>query len=386
MLAAGCEPLGKESVKLAKAGRRVLAEPLVSRIDAPRFDAAAMDGFAVRAADLANGVQVFRVVGSTYPGETHTVPMKPGQAVRIMTGGKMPVGTDRVIPWELVTPIGDSIEVRRGVPGRSHVRLRGSDLEAGAVVLQTGRVLDPNSLVVASAADVSTVDVWRQPKVHVISTGDELTASGTAAALLEKIPESLSEALLLFARQWGGKPLGATIAPDSHREIYNAARTACGDCDVLVMHGGASYGDRDFTKAALARLGLDIVFADVAMKPGKPAWYGRIGTIHVIGLPGNPTAAMTVARLFLAPLIATLGGRSFEDALRWSELPLSAPSPPTGAREAFLCAYQQRATVEILKSQSASSQLMLGATNALVRLPANAVSLDTGATVSVLRF
>lgn len=385
-LASNCNPLGTETVGLAKAGRRILAEPLVSRVDSPRFDAAAMDGFAVRDADLAGGILVFDVVGTGYPGEPWNGELAGGQAVRIMTGGRMPTGSDRVVPHELVNQRDGQIELRRPLSDRLHVRSRGSDIAVGSVVLPPGRRLDPNALVVASAADVNSVTVWKQPRVHVISTGDELTPAGTAGQTAELIPESLSQALLLFVRQWGGKPDGATIAPDSAEFIVNAARNACAGCDILVIHGGASRGDRDFSKSALEVLGLQLVFSEVEMKPGKPVWYGRIGKTHVLGIPGNPTAAMTVARLFLAPLLAALGGRPFDDALRWQDMPLSAPTAQNGAREAFLCAWSEDGAVHVLESQSASSQMMLGRTNALVRVAKDERPLGRLTHVATLKF
>ncbi|MGK6319157.1 molybdopterin molybdotransferase MoeA [Sphingomonas sp. DT-204] len=385
ILAAHAAPLGIETVPLARAGRRVLAAPVHARIDAPRHDAAAMDGYAVREADLARHPHL-RVAGASYPARPWQGTLGEGETVRIMTGAAMPAGADRVLMREHVTAADGWIALADTPSPRPHVRRRGSDIAAGVPVLPAGRMLDPRALVAAAAADVAEVSVWRRPRVHVIANGDELVPSGRAAATACHLPDSLTEALLLLARQWGGVPVGAALVPDDPVRLRVAAEAALADAEVLVMAGGASRGDRDFAKAALAPLGLELAFRDIAIKPGKPVWYARIGDRHVLGLPGNPTAAMTVARLFLAPLLTALGGRGFAAGLGWRELPLIAVAPETGNRESFLCAQRDEAGVRVIERQSASGQLMLAVADLLVRRPAHAPALDAGAPVDVLSF
>jgi molybdopterin molybdotransferase len=296
----------------------------------------------------------------------------------------MPSGADRVLMRELVTAADGVLALDAPVPAKPHVRLRGSDTAAGTVVLPAGRLLDPRALVVAAAADAGMLTVWRAPRVRVIATGDELVPAGEARAS-GGVPDSLSEAVLLMARQWGAKPLGAVPVRDDPALLAAAAEAALADADVLVLCGGASRGDRDFAKAALVPLGLELAFADVAIKPGKPVWLGRIGAKLVLGLPGNPTAAMTVARLFLAPLLTALGGRGMAPALRWERVPL-VEDVSAGDREALLCAERLDDGVRVLARQSASAQCMLALADALVRLPADAGTLSAGARVETLRF
>ncbi|MFS2111997.1 molybdopterin molybdotransferase MoeA [Sphingomonas sp. Sphisp140] len=384
ILGALAQPLGTERVPLAKAGRRVLAEPVRAAMDIPSRDLAAMDGFAVREADLAAGLRRFAVIGAAYPGAPFSGAVGPGEAVRIMTGAPMPAGTDRVLMRELITAAGSALTLDGSVPAKPHVRTRGSDTAAGTVVLPAGRLLDPRALVVAAAADAATLTVWRTPRVRVIATGDELVPAGEAQAS-GGVPDSLSEAVLLMARQWGAKPLGAVQVRDDPALLTAAAETALVDSDVLVLCGGASRGDRDFAKAALVPLGLELLFANVAIKPGKPVWLGRVGARLVLGLPGNPTAAMTVARLFLVPLLAALGGRGVGPALRWERAPL-LEDVTAGDREAFLCAERLDEGVRVLARQSASAQCMLALADTLVRLPAGAGTLSAGAGVETLRF
>lgn len=384
ILASIARPLGSESVPLGKAGRRVLAEPVCAAMDIPARDLAAMDGFAVREADLAAGMRRFAMIGTAYPGAPFHGTVGPGEAVRIMTGAPMPSGADRVLMRELVTAADGVLALDAPVPAKPHVRLRGSDTAAGTVVLPAGRLLDPRALVVAAAADAGMLTVWRAPRVRVIATGDELVPAGEARAS-GGVPDSLSEAVLLMARQWGAKPLGAVPVRDDPALLAAAAEAALADADVLVLCGGASRGDRDFAKAALVPLGLELAFADVAIKPGKPVWLGRIGAKLVLGLPGNPTAAMTVARLFLAPLLTALGGRGMAPALRWERVPL-VEDVSAGDREALLCAERLDDGVRVLARQSASAQCMLALADALVRLPADAGTLSAGARVETLRF
>lgn len=385
ILAAVARPLGTERVSLSRAGRRVLAEPVRAAMDIPARDLSAMDGFAVREADLAVGRRRFAVIGAAYPGVPFHGAIAPGEAVRIMTGALMPAGADRVLMRELVSAEASIATLDGAVPAKPHVRLRGSDTMAGAVVLPAGKLLDPRALVVAAAADAAELTVWRAPRVRVIATGDELVPAGEAQAS-DGIPDSLSEAVLLMARQWGARPLGAVQVRDDAALLAAAAEAALADADVLVLCGGASRGDRDFARSAILPLGLELLFADVAIKPGKPVWLGRIGTRLVLGLPGNPTAAMTVARLFLAPLLAGLGGRGVQAALRWESLPLTEDMEANGDREAFLCAERADAGVQVIAAQSASAQSMLARADMLVRRLPGDPALAVGSTVPFLRF
>lgn len=385
ILAAVAQPLGTERVPLAKAGRRVLAEAVRAAMDIPARDLAAMDGFAVREADLAACLRQFAVTGAAYPGAPFQGSIGPGEAVRIMTGAPMPGGADRVLMRELVSAADSTVALVGPVPAKPHVRLAGSDTAAGAVMLPAGRLLDPRALVVAAAADAVTLTVWRAPRVRVIATGDELVPPGEAQAR-EGVPDSLSEAVLLMARQWGARPLGAALVRDDAAQLARAAETALADADVLVLCGGASRGDRDYAKSSLIPLGLELLFADVAIKPGKPVWLGRIGTRLVLGLPGNPTAAMTVARLFLAPLLAGLGGRGTQSALRWETVPLTQGIEANRDRETFLCAERIDAGVRVIAGQTASAQAMLACADMLVRRLPGAPAQAVGSAVSALRF
>lgn len=203
---------------------------------------------------------------------------------------------------------------------------------------------------------------------------------------VDAVPVSLSEALMLIARQWGGKPTGMSRAPDRIDMVRDAAKAALGKTDILVLVRGASHGHRDLARAPLMPLGLRLEFAGVAMKPGKPLWYGRIGTTHILGLPGNPTAALTTARLFLAPMIAAISGSSFASALRWSCHPAAHALEPGGDRDQFLCGLMEADAARIIERQQASAQSMLAQADMLIERRAGASSGAAGSLLRCLRF
>ncbi|MBL9065333.1 MAG: molybdopterin molybdotransferase MoeA [Sphingopyxis sp.] len=382
ILAAHALPLGKESIPLRGAGGRYLAAPVLARIDAPRRDCAAMDGYAVRDADLKNGTIVLRSRGTSYAGGAEPGAISAGETWRVMTGGPMPHGSDRVVMIEHCRHRRDLVVLDAPPLVKPHVRKAGSDFAAGDELLTVGTRMTAARLVVAAAADHSEIEVWRRPRILLVATGDEILAPGCASRMLNAIPDSLSIAIEHLCASAGADVVTALRLADNERAIADALETA--SADVVVVIGGASRGDRDFGRSAFASLGLDIAFADVAIKPGKPVWYGRLGQTHVLGLPGNPTAAFTVASLFLAPLIAGLSGGPIPDAPPWQLRHATRSIPQNGPREAFLCATFSCEGAAICDRQDASGQAMLGLADCLVRRPANAPPADVGDLLLVL--
>jgi molybdopterin molybdotransferase len=380
------EPLTSEEIPIRDAGFRVLAEAVRARVDSPREDVAAMDGFAVEDRAVQASRRDFRLVGASYPGDTAPHALAPETTVRIMTGAPMPRSKDRVIPFELTGERDGIIRIVGPVPTALHVRLKGSGFHAGQVLLDPGTLLDPPRLLVAAASDQPTIHVYKRPRLRIITSGDELARAGAVASTDRRIPDSLTLPLQLLAKQWGADPVGTVLVPDDVEAIRTAVALACLDTDVLVMAGGASHGDRDLARPALKMHGLELKFAGVAMKPGKPVWYGRLYGKHVLGLPGNPSAAMTVARLFLAPLLCALSGRGFDAALDWRELQLAAPAAAADAREMFLYARRSGNYVDIIPRQSASAQLPLASADMVVRRPAGGPALPANSLVPVLDF
>ena len=380
------KPIATESVPLDAAARRVIASPVRAQVDSPRSDVSAMDGYAVREADLATLPARLKVAGVSFAGTGWTGHIDAGGCARIFTGAPVPAGADRVVIQETVTRDGDHAIISEHPGDARHIRKRGSDFVSGKELLSPGQLLHPRALVAAAAADVPQVDVFTQPWVSVLSTGDELATPGDAARSKESVPESVSYGVAALADSWGGMIVARHCLRDDVDAMEQVAADAVITSDVIVVTGGASVGEMDFAKAMFGQLGLDIVFSKVAIKPGKPVWLGRVRDAIVVGLPGNPTSALVTARLFLAPLLAGMSGRRPQDALRWRRVPLASPLGECGARESFHRARAHGELAEILSFQDSSAQKTLAEADLLVRQRAGSPASAIGEMVEVLDF
>jgi len=380
------KPLGAEAAALEHAAGRVLAEPVIARIDSPRADVSAMDGYAVCDADLETMPARLAVAGESFAGAGWDGKVEPGTCARIFTGAPVPAGADRVVIQENVRREGDIAIIDEAPGAARHIRKRGSDFRAGDELLPAGRQIDPRAIVAAAAADVSEVEVFRRPRLRILSTGDELADPGSAAARADAIPESVSFGVAALAEIWGAQVVGRTRLRDELGAMQKAAADAVASTDVVVVTGGASVGEKDFAKTMFEPLGLELIFSKVAIKPGKPVWLGRVGPALVMGLPGNPTSAMVTARLFLAPLLAGLSGRPIGSALQWRTASLVTPLGECGARETFHRARDRAGGIEILSFQDSSAQKALAQADVLVRQRANTPCLEQGSGVEVLDF
>lgn len=379
-------PFERESVAIAEAAGRVLADPIVAKIDSPRADVSAMDGYAVRDADLGTLPARLSIAGRSFAGAGWTGPIRAGECARVFTGAPVPQGADRIIVQENVDRDGE-VAIIAQPPGKArHIRERGSDFAAGEQLLPAGRHLDARAVVAAAAADMAEIRVWRRPRVGLLSTGDELAAPGSAASAADAIPESVSFGIAALAAQWGAVNTFRRRLPDDLRLMKAVASDAVDACDLVVVTGGASVGEKDFAKAMFEPHGLELRFSKVAIKPGKPVWLGHCGGVVVFGVPGNPTSAMVTARLLLAPLIAGLCGRPTGDALHWRRVPLASPLPEAGPRETFHRARLRSGAAEILSFQDSSAQKALAQADLLVRQRADGSARDEGAMVDVLDF
>jgi molybdopterin molybdotransferase len=367
-------------VTLGEAKGRVLATSVAALVDAPPADVSAMDGYAVRTADLPGRL---RVAGESFPGRGHDAPIEAGQCVRTFTGGPVPEGADRIVIQEDVRRDGETALFGRPGPAR-HVRARGSDFARGDILLEPGRLLDPRALVAAAGADLAEVEVWRRPEVVILGTGDELVAPGAARATPGSIPESVSLGIAAFAEDWGARVIARKRLSDDLTALEQEAAEALTVADIVVVTGGASVGERDFAKAMFAPAGLDLIFSKVAIKPGMPVWLGRAGGALVIGLPGNPNSAMVTARLLLAPLLHGLTGRA--PLLRWRQAKLAEPIPATGNRETFYRGVAAGEGVRPLSNQDSGAQSTIAAADLLIRRAAGAPADDAGALVDVIDF
>ncbi len=379
LVAETARPLGSETVPLAEAHGRVLAAPVVAQVDSPPRDLSAMDGYAVRDADLPGRLPV---AGVAYAGDGAAT-LAPGTCLRIFTGGPVPEGADRIVIQENVTREGDMAVFGEAGAAR-HIRPRGADFTAGATLLHPGRRLGPRQLIAAAGADLGEVEVWRQPSLAIFATGDELAVPGMARERPGAIPESLLPGIAALAEEAGGAIVMSRRLKDNLPELEQMAGWALERADLVVVTGGASVGERDFAKAMFAPAGLELIFSKVAIKPGKPVWLGRVGGRLAMGLPGNPTSAMVTARLLLAPLLAGLSGR--DAALDWRQAPLAAPLGPCGDRETFVRATWDGLAVRAADYQDSGAQKTLAEADLLIRRRPGAPAAEAGEMVEIIDF
>src|SRR5271166_2065861 len=323
---ADAEPLPAHSAPLAHAHGRVLAADVEALRTQPPADISAMDGYAVRAADVAGVPARLKLVGEAAAGHPFTGVVGAGEAARIFTGGLLPPGSDTIVIQEHAAREGDNIVVTAGAAKGKHVRSEGLDFRRGAVLLAKGRRLSDRDLALAAAMNHPRLLVHRPPRLAVLATGDELVMPGSSPATGE-IVYSNGYATMAMARREGCEVIDLGIAPDRLQETVEAVRRAKDrSADILATSGGASVGDYDLVRNALADEGLALSFWKVALRPGRPMLHGRLGTMHVLGLPGNPVSAYVCSLLFLVPLIRRLAGRSdvepvLETALLGCDLP-----------------------------------------------------------------
>jgi len=303
-------PLGAEAAPLAQAHGRVLADDLAALRTQPPADVSAMDGYAVRAEDVAQAPATLRLVGEVAAGRPFGGTVGPGAAARIFTGGVLPRGADTVVIQEHTSRAGDTVVVGKPTGKGRNVRPQGLDFMAGTVLLRRGRRLSERDLALAAAMNHPTVPVHRRPRLAVLATGDELVMPGSAPGPGE-IVYSNGFATIALASREGCETIDLGIAPDRLPETVAAIRRAReSGADILVTSGGASVGDYDLVQQALAGEGLALSFWKIAMRPGRPMLHGRLGAMHVLGLPGNPVSSYVCAFLFLVPLIRRLMGRT----------------------------------------------------------------------------
>jgi molybdopterin molybdotransferase len=378
--------LGMEEVPLREAHRRVLAQPVVAQVQSPPADVSAMDGYAVRDADLAALPTALPLVGESFAGRPFAGALPRQACVRIFTGAAVPEGAERVIVQEVVEREGEVARFSQALAAARHIRRMGSDFARGDELLAAGTLLTPRALVASAGADVDRVRVARRPLLRLLSTGDELVEPGTARDHANAIPESVSFGVAALAEEWGGRLQAAVRLPDELPAMEHAAAEALDAADLVVVTGGASVGEKDFAKAMFAPAGLELIFSKVSIKPGKPVWLGRARGRLVLGLPGNPTSALVTARLFLAPLLCCLTGRNPAEAAAWRAMPLGQALEPTGDRETFSRGYVEGGLVRLFGHQDSSAQKVLAQAGLLVRRPAGDAPVPAGASIDVLDF
>lgn len=373
-------PLDSEEVPLAHAAGRVLAAPMVASRAQPPFAASAMDGYALRAADLAPGARL-RVIGEAPAGRAFAGRLGVGEAVRIFTGAPVPEGADCVAIQEDVARDGDLISVIGPAAPGDNIRPAGGDFHPGDAVAAPRR-LRPFDLALAAAMNLPTLTVARRPVVALLATGDELVMPGEAPEP-DQILASNAFALRAMFQAEGAEVRLLPIARDTEASLEAAFALAAG-ADMLVTIGGASAGDHDLVGPVADRLGTDRAFYKVALRPGKPLMAGRLGRMAVIGLPGNPVSSVVCAHVFVLPMLRALQGLPAEPAPR-RLVPLAVDLPANGRREHYMRArLLPDGTVAPFDSQDSSLLTVLAAADALLIRPIHDPARPAGTEVAYL--
>jgi molybdopterin molybdotransferase len=320
-----------EVVPVTRALARVLAGDVTAPFDVPPADNSAVDGYAVSSADIPpTGLRELDVVGDLAAGAVFAETLHPGQALRIMTGAPMPAGADTVYPQEVVERTGDRVRVGPFDKGLN-VRMRGEDVETGGIVVERGTVLRPQEIGLITSLGIWQLSVHRRPRVALLSTGDEVAEPGTP-----RRPGQIYDANRFTLRgsveQCGGEVLDLGIVPDVHAELTMRVREAADMADIVLTSGGVSVGAYDLVKTVLGELGT-IDFWQVAMQPGRPLAFGRIGATTFFGLPGNPVASLLAFMLFVRPALWKLAGRRRLIPASWQARTTEPLRKRTGRRE-----------------------------------------------------
>jgi len=383
----GVSILGFEDVDLVAARGRLLARSLSARHSQPPFDASAMDGYAVRGADVQTLPARLEVVGEAAAGHPYPGALDEGQAVRIFTGAPVPDGADAIVIQENTQRDGSFVIVREGTPDPGHIRKRGSDFSDGATLLPAGVRLEPRYLALAASMGHGRLPVVRKPVIAILATGDELVEPGGSLGPGQIICSN-PYGVAAMVEGAGAEARIIGIARDTAESLTKRLAAAEG-ADILVTIGGASVGDHDLVARVLQANGMTLDFWKIAMRPGKPLIFGRRGPQRIIGLPGNPVSSLICTRVFVVPLIQRLLGLGPEaDALETARL-LHALER-NGPRQHYMRARLTTAedgTLEVstVASQDSSLLASLASADCLIVREAHAGALPAGSSVYIMR-
>jgi molybdopterin molybdotransferase len=387
-LLAPLEKLPLEQVSIVHGIGRVLAEDVAARRTQPPFAVSAMDGYAVRAEDLAAVPVELRIVAEVPAGAGFGGHVGPREAARIFTGAPMPAGTDTIVIQEDTEREGDRVRVLEGAARGRYVRREGLDFGEGDVLLRAGRRLTARDIGLTAAMNRPWLFVHRRPRVGILSTGDEIVMPGDPIGP-HQIVSSNSLALAAFVTACGGIPVSVGNAPDDPAALRQVAAATRG-VDLLVTTGGASVGEHDLVRDVLGADGLELDFWQIAMRPGKPLMVGRYRGTPMVGLPGNPVSTLVCALLFLRPALDRLSGAaSAEEAAPTARLGTALPK--NDQRQDYLRSKLARAADGTLEAfpfevQDSSMMRLLSAADCLVVRPPHAPAIAAGVTVPIVPF
>jgi molybdopterin molybdotransferase len=380
--------LPAEQISIAEAVGRVLAEDLAARRTQPPFAVSAMDGYAVRAEDVARVPARLRIVAEIPAGAGYDGTLGPGEAARIFTGAPIPAGADAIVIQEDTVRDGDRVEVKEGAPKGRYVRRAGLDFAEGEVLLRAGKRLSPRDIGLAAAMNRPWLFVYRRPRVGILSTGDEIVMPGDPIGP-HQIVSSNALSLAAFVTACGGIPIQVGNAPDDPDALRHIAAAAQG-MDLFVTTGGVSVGEHDLVRDVLSEEGLAIDFWQIAMRPGKPLMVGRYRGTPMLGLPGNPVSTLVCSLLFVKPALDRLSGLP-DEAAPATTARLAVPLKQNDRRQDYLRARLTRAPdgmLEVTPFEVQDSSMMrpLAASDCLVMRPPHAPALTAGAEVPIIPF
>lgn len=382
-ITAAFEPLPAETVALSEGLGRVLASDVVARVTQPPADVSAMDGYAVRAADVASVPATLHIAGRIPAGASHDRPLEPGTAVRIFTGAPLPPGADAIVIQENTRAEGDTVVVLESAAAGRYVRKAGLDFRAGETGLPAGTRLGPRHIGFAAALNHPWLSVRRRPRVAILATGDEVVLPGDPRGP-QQIVSSNGFSLSAMVTACGGEPLHLGIAPDD-RGALDAMLAAARGADLLVTSGGVSVGEHDLIRQAADDSAFALDFWKIAMRPGKPLLFGRIGETPLLGLPGNPVSTVVCAVLFLRPAIDRMLGCAAASGPLPTAL-LGGDLGPNDERQDYLRARlhrddRGRLTVRPFERQDSSMLATLARADCLVVRPPHAAAAPAGSPV-----
>lgn len=388
---AGIErPVEAEEIALGDAIGRTLASDLIAARDQPPFAASAMDGYAVREADLTQLPVTLRLAGTSVAGARHGAPLGVGEAVRIFTGAPLPEGADAIVIQEDTEAGEGSVTIRAKEPPGRYIRPAGLDFRRGDVLLRTGDRLDARRITLAAAAGFGMVSVRRKPRVAILATGDELVSPGDHPAP-DQIFASNPFGVRAIVERSGGEAIDLGIAADRLDDLsarIEAGRAA--EADLLITLGGASVGEHDLVQKALVAAGMELGFWRVALRPGKPLMHGRLGRTLLLGLPGNPVSSLVCSILFVVPAIRALLGDPSAAEDSTERAVLGAALPANDGRQDYLRARLERGadggTVATAHARQDSSMMaVMAASDALIVRQPHAAPLGAGEDCTILR-
>jgi len=370
---------GTEIAALQEAVGRRLSEDIAAQLSLPPHDASAMDGYAVRLQDVRDIGAELNVIGEVPAGHSFEGIVGAGEAVRIFTGSPVPKGADHIVIQENVTRNGSSIRVMTASETAKHIRRAGIDFTKGDVMLEAGQFLDEANIAIAAASNHAELPVFKRPQISILAAGDELVAVGTAHQSGD-IVNSNNSALSALVNLWGGAVHMTDLTkdnPDAIRDMFKRASKA----DIIVPVGGASVGDHDHMRRVFNDLGGEMIFEKIAVKPGKPTWFGVLDGTPVLGLPGNPASAIVCAHLFLKPLMS---GKSAGVVQAFASEDLSSNGPRETYLRARLWAENGTLHVKPFPRQDSSLLTPFQTANVLIRREPHADEVKVGEILDVI--